>query len=146
MTYDERRTTIVRDPLDPAPPVVRSRDVPVSPDGQVVEERRQVASRPTGATFASRIVVAVFGIVQRLIGLRILLLASDAREGNALVAAILDLSQPLVAPFEGILRTNALESGGAVLDLAAVAALIGWTVLELVILGVLRIGRSGDQV
>ncbi len=146
MTYDERRTTIVRDPLDPAPPVVRSRDVPVSSDARVVDERRRVASRPTGATFASRIVVLLFGIVQLLIGLRILLLAIDAREGNALVAGILDLSQVFVAPFEGILRTNALQAGGAVLDLAAVVALVGWTLLELIVLAVLRVGRSGDEV
>ncbi len=146
MTYDERRTTIVRDPLDPAAPVVRSRDVPVSSDARVVDERRRVASRPTGATFASRIVVLLFGIVQLLVGLRILLLAIDAREGNALVAGILDLSQVFVAPFEGILRTNALQAGGAVLDLAAVVALVGWTLLELIVLAVLRIGRSGDEV
>ena len=88
----------------------------------------------------------LFGLVQLVIGLRILLLLLDAREGNALVAAILDLSRPLVAPFEGILRTNALESGGSVLDLAAVVALVGWTIVELVILAILRIGRSGDRV
>ena len=66
--------------------------------------------------------------------------------GPGLLETILDLSRPLVAPFEGILRTNALESGGSVLDLAAVVALVGWTIVELVILAVLRIGRSGDQV
>ena len=62
------------------------------------------------------------------------------------MAGILALSQPFVAPFEGILNSDTLASGGAVLDLAAMLALIGWTIVELVLLAVLRIGRSGDQV
>jgi hypothetical protein len=118
----------------------------VTTDGRVVEEQRTATTRPTGATMASRIVVVVFGLVQLVIGLRILLLALDAREENAIVGGILALSQPFVAPFEGMLGTDALAAGGAVLDLAAVLALIGWTVVELVILAVLRVGRSGDRV
>jgi hypothetical protein len=140
MTYEERQTTEVRTTAAPAPA-----DTAPASEG-VVRERRVATTSPTPSTMAARIVAVVFGLIQLIIGLRILLLAVDAREGNALVAAILDLSRPLVAPFEGILRTNALESGGSVLDLAAVVALVGWTIVELVILGVLRIGRSGDRV
>jgi hypothetical protein len=140
MTYEERQTTEVRTPAGPDP----THTAPAS-DG-VVREHRVATTAPTPSTLAARIVTVLFGLIQLVIGLRILLLALNAREGNALVAAILDLSRPLVAPFEGILRTNALESGGSVLDLAAVVALVGWTIVELVILAVLRIGRSGDQV
>ena len=140
MTYEERQTTEVRTPAAPGP----ANTAPAS-DG-VVREHRVATTAPAPSTVAARIVTVLFGLIQLVIGLRILLLALDAREGNALVAAILDLSRPLVAPFEGILRTNALESGGSVLDLAAVVALVGWTIVELVILAVLRIGRSGDQV
>lgn len=141
MAYEERRTTVVRNPVDPAPPTLRA-----AGDEHVVEERNVAAVRPTGATLASRIVILVFGLIQLLIGLRILLLALDAREGNALVAGILDASQVLVAPFEGIFQTNALKSGGSVLDVAAIAALVGWTILELVILAILRIPRASDRV
>ena len=128
MTYEEQRRAIVREPG------------PVD----VVDERRVVTTRPSGSTMASRIVTLVFGIVQLLIGLRILLLAMDAREGNAIVAGILSLSQPLVAPFEGILRTDALHASGAVLDLAAIVAFIGWTVVELIVLAIVRLGRPGE--
>jgi hypothetical protein len=51
-----------------------------------------------------------------------------------------------VAPFEGILRTNALTAGGSVLDVAAILALIGWTLLEMVVLAVVRIARPGEAV
>ena len=139
MTFEERRT-VVRESVEPASPAL------VTTDGDVVAERRVAMTRPTGATMVSRIVVVIFGLIQLLIGARIVLLALDAREGNALVAGILALSQPFVAPFEGILNSDALAAGGAVLDLAAVLALIGWTIVELVLLTILRIGRSGDQV
>ena len=139
MTFEERRT-VVRESVEPASPAL------VTTDGDVVAERRVAMTRPTGATMVSRIVVVIFGLIQLLIGARIVLLALDAREGNALVAGILALSQPFVAPFEGILNSDALAAGGAVLDLAAVLALIGWTMVELVLLAILRIGRSGDQV
>ena len=105
----------------------------------VTSER--VAYRPSGAELARRLVVFIFGVIQGLIILRIVLLLLNAREGNDLVAFILNASQLFVAPFIGILGTNALESNGAVLDIAAIVALIGWTILELVILALINIFR-----
>ena len=57
--------------------------------------------RPSGGTIAGRIVVLIFGIVQVLILLRIVLLLLDAREGNDLVSFILNASQIFVAPVRG---------------------------------------------
>ena len=65
----------------------------------------------------------------------------DAREGNALVSGILNLSQPFVAPFEGILNLNSLHSAGSVLDIAAIHALSGWTIIEFIdawVIGIFR--------
>lgn len=138
MTYQERHTTEVAGTADSA--------VPASTGAGVVRERRAATVTPGPSTLAARVTTVIFGLIQLVIGLRILLLLVDAREGNALVAGILALSQPLVGPFEGILRTNALESGGALLDVAAIVALVGWTILELIVLAVLRVGRSGDEV
>lgn len=139
MTYEERRT-VVREPVESVRPTM------VTTDGRLLDERRVARTRPSGATVLSRILVVVFGMIQLLIGLRILLLAIGARESNPIVATILNLSQPLVAPFEGILKSDALAASGAVLDVAAVLALVGWTLVELVFLAVLRVGRSGDDV
>ena len=83
---------------------------------------------------ARRVVVLAFGIIQLLIITRIGLLLMDAQESNALVSAIYTFSQFFVAPFEGVLGTDALAASGSILDLAAVVALIGWSLLELVIL------------
>ncbi len=125
MTYNER---IVRTTDDPA----------YSGDG-VVE--RRVTRTPSGGEIASRVVVFLFGIVQVLIILRIVLLLLNAREGNELVSWILNASQIFVAPFNGILNTDALAAGGSVLDIAAILALIGWSILEAIILAAINIFR-----
>lgn len=133
MTYEER--TVIRED-----PVAASRAT-----APVVDETRVRRTRTSGSTLASRIVVVLFGLIQLVIALRIVLLAIDAREGNALVQAILSISQVFVAPFEGILRTDALAAGGSTLDVAAILALIGWTLLELVVLAIVRIARPGED-
>lgn len=106
-----------------------------------VATTRKTIMRPSGGETARRVVVLIFGIIQVVIGLRILLLLIAANQGNPLVGAILTFSQLFVAPFEGILGTDALSSGGSILDLAAVVAFVGWSVLELVILWAINIFR-----
>lgn len=128
MTYDER---VVRTD-DAAAPVVEPRT-------SVVE--RRVTRSPSGSDFASRVVIFVFGIVQVLIILRIVLLLLNAREGNDIVSWILNTSQIFVGPFDGMLHTNALTAGGSIFDLSAVLALVGWTVLEAIILAAVGIFR-----
>ena len=126
MTYEER---VVR----------QSDDDPVKPSNLTVQ-RRTVMS-PSGGEVGRRVIVLIFGIIQALIAVRIVLLLLDAREANALVAFILDMSQLFVAPFEGIFRTNALTSGGSILDIAAIAAFVGWTIVEAIALWIINVFR-----
>jgi hypothetical protein len=102
---------------------------------------RQLDVRPSNNETARRIVVLVFGLFQIFIGLRIVLLLLDARTGNFLVSIINNVGGVLIAPFEGILRTNAFSAGGSVLDIAAVVALVGWTVIEMIVIWSLAIFR-----
>jgi hypothetical protein len=88
-----------------------------------------------------RIVVLIFGLIQIVIAARLLLLLIDAREANGLVSGILNISQLFVAPFEGILRTNALHASGSTLDITAIVAFIGWTVLEVIVIWAVGIFR-----
>jgi hypothetical protein len=126
MTYDER--------------VVRTDEDPVVNRGGTVVERR-VTRTPSGGELAGRIVILIFGIIQVFIILRIVLLLLNAREGNDLVAFILNTSQIFVGPFNGILNVDNLKAGGSVFDIAALLALIGWTVLEAIILAAVGIFR-----
>ncbi len=138
MTYERR--VVTRTEQDPA--VVTPDAAYVAPAGtrtnQVVE-RAEVS--PSGGEMLRRVVVLIFGIIQAFIVLRIVLLLLNAREGNAIVSFILDTSQLFVAPFVGIFNSNALESGGSVLDIAAIAALVGWTILEAIVLWAVNLLR-----
>ncbi len=96
---------------------------------------------PSGAEIARRVLVFLFAIVQVLLLSRLVLLLLDASRGNALVRFIYDMSGAFVAPFEGILRTNAVQSGGSVLDVAALVALVGWTLLEALFVAAIAIAR-----
>ena len=112
----------------------------------MVEQHDTAVYRPSGSTLASRVVIVVFGLIQALLLLRIVLLLLDARRANDLVTAILGASQLVVAPFEGMFRTDALSAGGASLDVAAITALVAVTIIELMILAVLRIPRRTEAV
>lgn len=140
MTTDRVDQTIVtRDqPVTPGPATVHT-----APFREMVEtdSRHVTRTYPSGSEMARRIIVLVFGLIQIVIGLRIVLLALDARTGNGIVSGILDMSRIFVAPFEGILNSNALSSGGSTLDLAAVVAFVGWTILELIVLWIVGIFR-----
>jgi YGGT family len=103
------------------------------------DSRRTTRTGPGGAELARRIVVLVFGLIQIVIGARIILLLLDAREANALVSAILNISQVFVAPFEGMLRTDSIHAAGSVLDITAIVAFVGWTILELIVFWVIGI-------
>jgi hypothetical protein len=100
-----------------------------------------VRRTPSGAETARRVVVFVFGIIQALIAVRIVLLLIDANQANGLVRFIYDLSSFFVGPFEGVLNTNAVAAGASVFDIAALVALVGWTILELLIIAGIGIAR-----
>jgi hypothetical protein len=120
-------------------------DVPTTTESGALSNRtvtnRQLDVRPSNNETARRIVVLAFGLIQIVIGLRIVLLLLDARTGNFLVSVINNVGGVLIAPFEGILRTNALSAGGSVLDVAAVVALVGWSIVELIVIWSLGVFR-----
>lgn len=108
-------------------------------EGTVVSET--VRRSPSGAEVARRTVVFLFGIIQSLIVVRIVLLLADANQANQLVRFIYDSSALFIGPFEGILHTNAVRAGASVLDIAAIVAMVGWTILEVLIIAGIGIAR-----
>ena len=136
------QTTVEREVVrGPVTPQATYSGTSVDAYGRETVTERHVDTGPTGYDLASRVVIVVFGIIQLLIVLRIALVLIGAQEGNAIVDFVLGASAPLVAPFEGIFPADDMSEGGATLELAAVAALIGWTVLEIVVLAIVRIAR-----
>jgi hypothetical protein len=149
MTEIEQRTEVVEESATTGEPVVPAQPAaPVAPAATATGGssgssyvRRTTRISPSGGEMARRVIVLIFGLIQILIGLRVLLLLLNAREANTLVSFILDLSQVFVGPFEGILRTHALQASGSILDLDAIVAFVGWSVLELILIWIINIFR-----
>ena len=114
---------------------------PAAPAATVSRTQSSVTTRgPGGATLASRIVIFLFGILQVLLILRIILLALVANQGNDVVSLVMTLTDPFVEPFRGMFALDKVTADqGSVFDVAALVALIGWTLVEALILAGIRI-------
>lgn len=143
MTTDSVDETVTTEepstPVAPGTPVAPT--APAAPSIVRTESRQVSTTDPGRSEMTRRVVLLVFGLIQIVIGLRFILLLLDAREANGLVSGILNVSQVFVAPFDGILRTDALHANGSILDVTAVVALVGWTILELIIMWAVGIFR-----
>ncbi len=108
-------------------------------------ERAYAPAGPGGATVIARVITFIFGILQGALVLRIVLLLLVANEGNDVVRLILGITDPFVEPFRGMFALDRVTGDqGSVLDIAAIVALIGWTLLELLILALLRVFNRRD--
>lgn len=129
--------TYVRDPNQPAGPVNVNENAP----GYVTTG--PVVTGPTPVTIARRVVDTLFGILELLLVIRILLLALGANAGNALVDGIYNITDPFVVPFIGVFNINHVHpTGNSVIDVAAIVAMVGWAILALIIDAILRVADN----
>ncbi len=131
----ERERIVERErPVVAAPP-------PASANVNVSGDRGYVATGPGPLYWARRVIALLFGILFALLILRIVLLALGANSDNGIVDGIYGITEPFVAPFRGIFSMDEIRPvGRSVFDIAALVALIGWALIELLILAILRIG------
>ena len=135
---DYERTTVRESETDPAP----------GPYGDRMRTTETAyASGPTPGEMIRRVVMLLFGILQGLIILRIVLLLLVANQSNEIVAAIINFTDLFVEPFRGMFQLDRVRADqGSVLDVGAVVALIGWTLIEAVVIAALSIGaRRGED-
>ena len=117
------------------PPPSQPTNVNVAPQPAYVD------SGPGGMYYARRIVSLLYGILATLLVIRIFLLLLVANQENAIVDFVYSITEPFVAPFRGIFAFETVSPGGAsVFDVAALVALIGWTLIYALIMAILRIG------
>jgi uncharacterized protein YggT (Ycf19 family) len=112
---------------------------PLSSD-RVITERESVHIRPSNLEMSRRIVSLAFGILQGLLILRIVLLLLVANRENDIVQLILNVTSPFVNPFRDMFAFSTLASRGSVLDVAAIVALIAWTLVELLVFAIINLG------
>ena len=109
--------------------------------GRVVMQRESVSYRASNLEMARRVITLVFGILQGLIVLRIVLLLLVANRDNGIVQAILNVTGPFVSPFRDMFSLTRVDaSNGSVFDVGAVVALIAWTIIEALVLAIIRLG------
>lgn len=139
---DYDRTT-VRETTDGAPVVARD----TYAQDRVVTRESSYRTGPTGGEMIRRAIMLVFGILQALLIIRIILLLLVANRDNDVVGFILGITQPFVEPFISMFSfTRVTADSGVTLDVAAVVALIAWTLVEALIIGLLSLGaRRGED-
>lgn len=150
---DYERTTTRETTTDPTPTTAHrtaSGDRVVTDDhahGTSVRttERAYAPAGPGPVSVIGRFITFLFGILQVALVLRIVLLLLVANEGNEVVRLILGITDPFVEPFRGMFSLDRVTGDqGSVLDVAAIVALIGWTLVELLLLALLRIFDRRD--
>ena len=132
MTDYERTTTHQSSSADPAAPTPHA-------DSVRTTERAYRSAGPGGATVLARFVTFLFGVLQVALILRVILLLLVANQANDVVQLILNLTDPFVEPFRGMFALDRATAGRQVLDIAAIVALVGWSLVELLILALVRV-------
>ena len=148
MTYRETNVRVAPEQRPVTIERVERRSVPrrVVHEDVVVPVVEPVAASGSPADGLRRIVWLVFGVLQALIVIRILLLLLGANEANDIVAFVIGVTDPLVEPFRGMFRLDAVSgASGSVLDVAAIVALVAWTLVEALVLGIIGLTDRRDH-
>jgi hypothetical protein len=117
----ERRESVIRDTAGEEHRETRSRDL--------------AGSQWWWLSKLSSIVWLIIGVIEVLIGLRIILRAMDANPANPFANFVYTVTAPLLAPFFGL--TGSPAAGGAVLEVSSFVAmivyfLIGWLIVSVI--------------
>lgn len=114
----------------------------VRTDGDRVTTTRAVSENSADRSVAklAQIVWFIFGAIIALLTVRIVLSLLGANPANAFANFIYTLSEPLAAPFRGLLQVGEVQLGVARFELETlvailVYALIGWGIVKLINLG-----------
>ena len=136
---DYDRTTVRETTTDPVADPVVAQD-------RVVTRSSSYRSGPTAGEVIRRFVMLLFGVLQALLIIRIILLLLMANTGNDVVSFILAATDPFVEPFRGMFQLDQVRAGQSKLDVAAIVALVGWTLIEALVVAVLSLGaRRGED-
>ena len=96
-------------------------------------QERNLSERQVVLRKATRLIWWITGVIEALIGIRVLLKMMAANPGNPFADFIYSLTDLLLWPFSGLTATP--SSGGVVLEVSSVIAmiiymLVAWLVIE----------------
>ncbi len=101
------------------------------------ERGARTIGRARSAARGSQFVDFAFYVLYALLGVRLVLAAIGARQGNGFVRFIATITDPFYAPFRGIVGSPSSE-GGSTLVLPIVVAMVIFALLHLGVNGMLR--------
>lgn len=104
---------------------------------EIVDTERQVETGRTAARI-SQVIDYIFYLIYALLAIRLLLALMAARKSAGFTQFIFGVTDPLYAPFRGIVASPSVE-GGFTLALPIVIALIVYALLHAGINGLLRL-------
>jgi len=104
---------------------------------EVIDTEREV-HRSRGLARVSQVVDYIFYVIYALLAMRFLLALLAARSSAGFVRFIIAVSDPIYAPFRGIVASPSTD-GGHTLLLPIVIALVAYLILHLLINGLLRL-------
>lgn len=104
---------------------------------EIVETDREV-ERGRVLARVSQVIDYIFYVVYGLLGIRLLLALFAARSSAGFVQFINSITNPLYAPFKGIVPSPSVE-GGFTLALPIIIAIVVYLLIHLAINGLLRI-------
>ena len=111
----------------------------------VADSGGYVDAGPGPLFYARRVLSLLFGVLVTLLILRIVLLLLVADPGNSIVDFVYSVTEPFVAPVRGMFQFDAVVSGDRTLDIAALVALIGWTLIYALIMAILRLADRSTR-
>lgn len=89
---------------------------------------------------AKRAVWFILGLLIALLALRMVLLLLGANQENAIVGAIMAITELFVLPFYGIFSFDRVQAtGNNVFEFAALVAIIGWGLLGLLLTAIISL-------
>lgn len=112
----------------------------------VVEERVGLSPAMRIRNLLMSLVGAAVTVVVALLGVRVLMLLVDANSNSSFASLIYDLTDPLVAPFDGIAADR--TAGGGVVEvstLVAMGAYVVGAVLAILVLGAMFSWTDGQE-
>lgn len=94
-----------------------------------VEEAEDLDARRTEAAWTARLIYFVFGVIEILIALRVLLKLIAANTGSGFTRFIYGITGPFVAPFKGIVDSPSARNG-AVFEISSILAIVIYLLLS----------------
>jgi hypothetical protein len=140
----ERQSQQPAQPGEPAQPVEPAQPAQRAPVQRVERTDRVYTSGgyywPSNpADRAIRIVYLVLGIVEALIGIRVVLKLLAANPDAGFSSFIYSITTPLVACFEGVFPTQ--QVNGSVLEISSLLAMLVWALVAWVIVRIIEMTR-----